>query len=531
LAPLYPWTLAAASAGATPGMASAERLSVLVGALTAATVAVAARAVHSSLAGWIAGALYAFAGAFVFQDVLPGQEPLLCLLHAAGLLLAARFLAGGRPWTAAAFGAVVGAAVLGRSTSAALGVAFAVAAIARATPRRRAWLAALLAAAGAAVVLVPAAARNVSAAGEFSPFPWSGGPNFYLANGPEARRETAFSSAELGSAPDTMERRAREIAERGAGHALTPSQTSSWWTRRTWEESGGAGELSAHFARKAALFWSAEETPNNHDAAVEREWSTWLRLLPTTTWWLFALGVAGWWIARRRAPALDVALLTIVFTWAALAVFFPLSRYKLPAATVAAVAAAAGAAELATFRVAWTRVAVAALALVAGLRLAVVRFDASSRRSGLRNVAFAFAEEGDRPHAVEFLRRHLEQDPDDGPALEKLGRLVVDEGRPDEGLALLRRAAQDGRSCWTATAAAVHALVVLGRADAAEEEGAPLLDDAAAPPSARAELLADLALAASARGDASKAAERLRAAEALDAASPAVVRARTTLGR
>jgi 4-amino-4-deoxy-L-arabinose transferase-like glycosyltransferase len=533
LAPLYPWTLAAASAGATPDMASAERLSVLVGALTAATVAVAARRAHSSVAGWIAGAAYALAGAFVFADVLPGQEPLLCFLHAVAALLAVHWFEGGRSWTAAAFGGVVGFAVLGRPTSAALGAAFAVAALvhARARPDRRSWRAVFLAAAGCAVVLLPAAARNLSATGDFTPLPWSGGPNLYLSNGPESRRASDFRCLELGAAPDTIARRAVEIAEREESRPLRPSEVSAYWTARTWDERGDAADWTSHLARKAALFWSAAETPNNHDAAVEREWSTWLRLSPTTTWWLLALGAAGWWLARRRAPALDAAALAVLFTWAALTAYFPLSRYKLPAATLAVVLGAAGAAEILVFRVAMRRSLVAAAAIALAVRASTTTFRPVTHENGVRNVAFAFEEEGARSSAIDFLRRYLADEPDDGPALEKLGKLLVEDGRAEEGLLHLRRAAQDGRSRWKASAAAVRALVALGRAAAAEDEGAPLLSEPAPDAASRAELLADLALAAHAAGDARKAAERLAAAEATDASAPAVARARAAISR
>jgi hypothetical protein len=352
-----------------------------------------------------------------------------------------------------------------------------------------------------------------------------------LANGPDSRRDVAFRSSELGAAPDTMERRAAEIAQKSAGRPMTPSEISSWWTRRTFAERGPAAEWTTHVARKAVLFWSAEETPNNHDAAVEREWSVWLRFAPMSAWWLVAAGLAGWWIARRRAPALDVAALTIVITWAALAVFFPLTRYKMPAATVAAVAAAAGTAEILTRRVSWRVAAVAALAMVAAMRASVVAYSPVSHASGMHNIAFAFDHAGMRAEAETYLRRYLAEDPDDGPALEKLGRLLVDDGRPEEGLVLLRRAAQDGRTRWTASAGAVHALVVLGRGIAAELEGVELLAEEPSIPAARAELLADLALAAAATGDASRAEERIRAAEALDAAAPGVVRARAILSR
>ncbi len=120
LAPLYPWVLGIATQLGAVEMGTASAVSVLFGVATAAAVAVAARTLHSDLAGWLAGLLYAAAGTFVFHDVLPGQEPILCAVHALALVFAARFLRDGSWLSAGLLGATVGIAMLGRSTSAVL---------------------------------------------------------------------------------------------------------------------------------------------------------------------------------------------------------------------------------------------------------------------------------------------------------------------------------------------------------------------------------------------------------------------------
>src|SRR5205814_5013817 len=133
---------------------------------------------------------------------------------------------------ATAFGVVAGAAVLGRSVSASLGAALVVVAAAHVRPPRRAAVGIALAVLGAAAVLLPAALRNASATGDFTPLPWSGGPNFYLANGPESRRTLNYAAKELGVEPEAMERLAVDVAETARGRKLRPSEVSAYWTQR-----------------------------------------------------------------------------------------------------------------------------------------------------------------------------------------------------------------------------------------------------------------------------------------------------------
>jgi 4-amino-4-deoxy-L-arabinose transferase-like glycosyltransferase len=529
LAPLFPWMLALAAAGGAATMAVAGWLAAVVGSATAALVAATARALHSTAAGWIAGLAYAACGVLVFSEVLPGQEPALCLLNAAALgLVVLHFRRGAPDWTAVAFGAVVGVAMLGRATSGALGIAFAAVVLLRVAPRRRAWRGVGLAAAGAFVVLLPAAIRNARAFGDFTPFPWSGGSNLYMANGPFSRRFATFASPDVGLDPDAMERGARAVAERAEGRALKPSEISAWWTRRTWNERGSIADTTSHLAKKAALFWSADEIANNHDVVLEREWSTWLRVVPVSSWWMLALGVGGWWIGRRRAPELDWAAAVFVLSWAALTVYFPLSRYKLPLAPFALVASAAGAAELATARVPLRRVLTAAALTLVAAGLSFVATTSVAHFAGARNLAFAFAARGETERGIEVLRRSLETERDDGSISEALGRLLLEQDRFGDAVEQFEIARVRGR--FTAGVPEVYALVGLGQADAARRTGAELADRELSP-TMRAELFGGLALAELALGDRARATERLRAAEALDSDAPIVVKARDVISR
>ena len=194
-APLYPWLLSFTVRLLEQAMPLACLTNAVLGATATATAAAAGTAMHSRMAGVIAACLHGLAGVFLFHDALPGQESALALLHLVALLLAVRLTRDARPWTALLLGAVAGVAVLGRGTSAAL-VLLAVPAIAARVPRQR-WRIAALCAAGLASVLVPAAIRNASVAGDFSPLPWARGPNLYAANGPDARATTSFYSSEL----------------------------------------------------------------------------------------------------------------------------------------------------------------------------------------------------------------------------------------------------------------------------------------------------------------------------------------------
>ena len=532
LAPLYPWALAIAGRALDLSMLTASLVSVAAGTATAVLAALAARDIHSQAAGWLAGMLLALAGTFVFHDVLPGQEPLLCMLHVAGVWAAVRWLRSGSPLAAAATGLATGLAAMGRATSLSIGAAALVLACARLRPAPRLGLGSAALVLALAVVLVPAALRNQSVAGDLTPFPWSGGVNLYVANGPDARAETAFVARELGFSPAEMERNARRIAEESAGGPLRPGEISSYWKRRTWDDSGGLGALLPHAMRKAALFWAGSEYGSNHFVGAERRFSIWLRVVPVSGWWLLALGVGGWWLVRRRLPAADVAALTILLTWGALTIVYPVSRYRLPVLPLAAILSACGVAELARGDIARRRTAAAvlvAICAVTALAHGAVHPPPNAVPS-FTNLGTALLRDGRAEEAEDVLREGLAEWPDDGPARLALARALMARGRYADALPELALSEQDVRTQWAAGVPAVRALVETGQVQRAEAVGEMLARELPPDPALRAEMLSWWALAAAARGDRATATRRLAEARHLAPAHEAVIEVSRSLG-
>lgn len=522
LAPLHPWLVAQAGRFATIDLGLACGVNAVLGAFTSAASAAAGGLLHSRAAAWTAGLAHATLGAFVFNDVLPGQEAALPLLHVVGVIVAIRLESADGPRRAAlagALGLVAGVAMMGRASSVAI-LAGAIPALLRVPWRTRAAVAAC-AAAGVCAVLVPASIRNVTVQGGPSPFQWGSGNTLYVGNGPFARATGSQGAMELGADPQEIERNAVVTAERAEGRRLTPSEVSAWWTRKTWRERGTWGEVAFHFLRKAALFWSAEEEPCNHWAIGERRYATWLRISPVHAWWLLALGAGGWWLLRRDRPA-DAFALVVVGAWMLLAIVFPLSRYRMPAVALAAIVASAAVVEVARRRAPGRRLVQSAA--LAGAVAAVAFLPVRDAFPGIGHVNLASAhwELGDDPRVVrDELHRAIEAEPGCGPAYEVLGRLAAATGDPRGGLVHLERAALDARSEWRARVTMLTVLLDLGRAADAEALAIELL----ATGIEDADLLANASMVAHARGDPEEARRRLDRAAAIDPARPSVTHA------
>ncbi len=525
LAPVYPWVVAAASRLFPFGMPLACGVDVALGAAASGALAAAGCALHSRTAGVIAGLAHALVAAFVFLDVTPGQETALVLLHALAFLAAIRLTDGGGWKTAALFGVCVGVAVLGRATSVAA-LLFAVPAFVRADARRRLRVGAACAA-GLLVVLLPAALRNASVTGDFTPLPWSGGPNLYAANGPDARATISFFAKDLVADPDEMARRARSIAAAAEGRELTPGEASGWWARRAWRESGTAGELTIHLLRKAALFWSFEERGSAHSSLAESSFSPWLARWSVRAWWILAAGAAAWWVLRVRLPAADGAGLVVLGTWALLTVAFPLARYRLPVAAVALVLAAAAVVEAARGAVAPRRLLGAGVVGALAVGAAFLPIRERGEGAAYLNLAEAHLLAGDGHDAAKrMLQRVLDEEPGSGTAHEMLGRLLLDEGHPAEAIDHFTIAAGDRRTRWHAQVEALPALVATNRVERAESIARGLLSERRDDP----ELLANAAVVYAAAGDRAEAARLLAAARAQSAEHPAVLRAAAATG-
>ena len=526
LAHLHPWMATRLSMWSALTVATLGGMNAVLGALTSGIVAWAAGVTAGRRAAYAAGGLHALAGVFLFHDVLPGQEAAIGLAAAVTILCGTALVVGRRPYAirlaALGLGVAIGVATLGRGTSLAL-LACAIPGWLR-RPRTAAGvrLCAVLCAAGLALVLLAGAGWNQHVGGPFSPFPWSGGVNAYLTNGPDARATVSMTAGELGSDPWAIERNALDVASAAEGRRVNTRDASSWWLSRTLETSGDVSEIASHGLRKAALFWTSDGRGSNHSASAEREFATLLRLLPVSGWWILALGAGAWWLVRRERPVASVAALAVVGTWAGLTVFFPVDRYRLPALVASCVLVGLAAAS----RPDWRRLVQAALVVTACGALAWVPVRPRDDAIGHVSVALALVRlDAPPPDVEERLARALAADTTCGPALELLGRLRIGSGQPAEAYDLFVRAAQDRRTRFSAQVAALGALLELRRLDEARSVALGLLREN----DHDVVLLAQAALVAAAAGDMGDPQQYLVRARALDPLHPAVLAAQRQL--
>lgn len=180
-----------------------------------------------------------------------------------------------------------------------------------------------------------------------------GGINFWLGNKPGA---TGYSVATPVRFDYTEEYRdsvalyGLRQAEIDMGRELSEAGASRYWTRRTWASVAErpvawAGRL----ARKALLFWFADEIKNNKEPAFAAQWSGLLKALLM----VLPFGLIGpFALARivRRRPAADEALLIgyLFFYMTSVVLFFVCARYRAPLIPIVALFAADGWARLAS---------------------------------------------------------------------------------------------------------------------------------------------------------------------------------------
>ncbi len=274
-APLYPYFLGVVYAvlGADPG--TARLVQAVIGAASAALLAVSAARLFGARAGLIAGLTLALYAPAIFLDSLL-QKSVLDVFFVSGIVTALAFVLTGddrRRWWALA-GLAAGALALTRENALVL-VAVVAAWIGLAAPVGRVGRAQALALflAGVVAALAPVAARNFAVSGEVYLTTSQFGPNFYIGNNAEA--DGSYQSLRFGRGSPEFERvDATELAERSAGRALTPAEVSSYWTgRATAFITEQPRAWLALTVRKAALLVNAREAIDTESQESYAEWS------------------------------------------------------------------------------------------------------------------------------------------------------------------------------------------------------------------------------------------------------------------
>lgn len=302
-----------------------------------------------------------------FYDVVLAKDFLGPLLLEAAFWAAARAVTLGRGRWWAAAGAALGLAGLVRGNLLVLIPALAVTAwfIAGRRPRH-----ALLVLAGAGMILLPVAVRNLAVGGEFVLTAAQMGTNLYIGNQPgnDTGRYEPPPFLAGGTPLEEFVGFQRE-AERRLGRPLGRGEVSTYWR----DEALAAilaepGRFLRLTAKRLALLGNRREVPDIWDLDYLAERALPLRL-PAASFGLVApLALWGMLRLRREPRAALVPFLLAALPLGSVALFFVFDRYRLPAVPFLALFAAGGLVHLAgALRCRAWRPLAAGLAVVGGL--------------------------------------------------------------------------------------------------------------------------------------------------------------------
>ena len=434
-APLYPYVLGSVYAlfGHVPGLVRV--LQCLLGAQAALWIARGTRRFASPRASVAAGCLAALYAPAIWYDLQLEKTSLATSLSALlFLLLVERRDERGPPWPFLA-GAVLGALVLLRENAAVLLMPLAWV-FGREREGRGRRLGAL--AAGAALLLLPVALRNLAVGGVFLPTASNAGVNFYIGNGAEADGQYRPLIAGRGH-PDHEREDARRIARDLSGHELSPAGVSGFWFRLACKEiRDEPGHLAWLLGQKLRLLVHEGEIMDAVAFEVFQDESRVLRVLGYFSFGvLLPLALAGAVIAWGRRHA-GVTLACAALVALSILGFFVVARFRL--GLVPFLLPFAG---IAPFEARHSRRRYLALALfVLGALAARWRLESSGdpRATSAANLASELLRRDDVEAAERWARAARERDPRSADAAYNLGTALRARGKLDEAAAAFEAA-------------------------------------------------------------------------------------------
>ncbi len=341
--PGYPYLLAAVYRAAGVGPLAPRLVQMMLGVLCVLGLFTVGRAWLGAVAGLAAAAAAAVYWPLVyFEGELHAAGPLVASLVGVSLALLA-WARHPRPGWAITAGVLLGAGSLLRPNVLMLipfAAAWATWAVPLETTRRRRVLGAVLLGAAAAVVIAPAAVRNLRVTGRWIPITSSTGLNLYIGNNPDADGRVALELDGIGRFGTCFDYpalvRTLEVRE---GHQLDDRDVSRWFRDRAlaWISAEPTAALWLT-ARKAWLYWGAVEVGHNRELELVREHSHVLAPLPGFSPLLGAavVGLFGLTTARcRRTLTRPTARFGVwvvgapLVLWASILPFFVAGRYRL----------------------------------------------------------------------------------------------------------------------------------------------------------------------------------------------------------
>jgi 4-amino-4-deoxy-L-arabinose transferase-like glycosyltransferase len=294
--------------------------------------------------------------------------------------------------------------------------------------RRRGRRPAVWTAAGAALAVLPFCAWNLAASGSFTPLSRNGGATFYAGN---HRGATGEYTAPPGF---TGEARLQEQEQAALGRPALAA-AGEW----IWENPADALALAG---LKLYRFAMADEAPLEYDFEFESSEVPLLQGLVVPFSLLLVFGLCGLWLRREPGTGL-LGLAVLVHVGLAVA-FFVATRYRLPAAPLLAILAAAGGLAL------WERLrsdgrrGVLALLALASAATAALSFNplpgaAERWATAAFNLGYAHERLGEISRAEARYREVVAARPDMLEAWLHLGNLAAVAGRAVEAESCYRR--------------------------------------------------------------------------------------------
>jgi Flp pilus assembly protein TadD/4-amino-4-deoxy-L-arabinose transferase-like glycosyltransferase len=447
-APLYPYLLALLKLCGAHGMWPIRLLQAVLGSLSCGLLFLAGQSFFSRRVGLFAGALLALYPPAIFFDGIVQKASIGGFFVVALLWCLARAKDAPSPARFGACGVALGLLMLTREETLLLAPVILIWIAAhfrsRAWPMRASWSCAC--AAGVALVVLPVALRNLRVGGEFVLTTSQAGSNFYIGN--HAGAQGLYEPLRPGRSNPTFERAdAFELAQIGAGRALTAREVSDYWFTQSfaWIREH-PGDWARLLLRKASLLVNAFEIPDSEDQNYYARFSAMLAASSFVIHFgvVLPLAVAGIWLTWNRRRELAILLALLATLGVGVIAFYVFARYRYPVVPIAVLfAAAALDAALELWRAGEARKlrgAAIALALAAVISNWRILSRDSQLSMAYSNAGATLADDGRDDLAIEQYRTALALDPDMPDTQCNLGEVLGRNGRVAEAVDCFRRA-------------------------------------------------------------------------------------------
>ena len=448
MGPLYPYLMGAFYGLAGPDLALWKMFQAWLGAGSCVLVWWLAREVFDRRVALLAAIAAIFYEMLIFYGgsvmVVNIQVPLVLGLTIASV----KSLRSGSLSRWLGVGVLLGLSALARQTTLlylpllATALAFALGSSENFRPgpgRRAAYLAALTL--GVALSLLPSAIRNGMVAGDFVIANSTAGMNLYMGNSPGS--DGRWRPPRIGrgrvDTPAAMQKAFTDVAEARTKKELRPSEVSSYWMGQAIDFIlAEPGRWLALEGRKFLLFINADEVWNNRSIEISRPSSFLLGGSLLNLGIIMPLGLLGMALALRRWRDLFPLYAAVGVYLASAMIFFVLSRYRMPAASILVIFAAYAGVWL--FEAARSRrltpllgAGLALVVLVPATRLELAVPDMFMAHFNLAN---RYRDNGELDRAVESYRTAIEINPVFNSSLNNLALVYQQIGRDDEAIGL-----------------------------------------------------------------------------------------------